>query len=237
MSHKIKKEMINNYLRELGKQYQKMHGKNLPLDVYIVGGGSILINYGFRTISMDVDALYRRVGAFNDAIHKVAEKYELEVDWLNDDFITTSSFSEQIKKYAKHYRTFGNCVHFYTLDGEYLLATKLRSGRKYKHDMSDVVGILLEEREKENILTEGKIENAFQELYGNDSTIKETKFYPLLQKAISLDDEELEKLYEVIKKEEEMNAEKAIHLIQEGIKLTENNIDSFLEKAEKEIER
>jgi hypothetical protein len=37
-----------------------------------------------------------------------------------------------------------------TVTGEYLIAMKLMSGRQYKNDISDIVGILREQREKEN---------------------------------------------------------------------------------------
>ena len=53
------------------------------------------------------------------------------------------------------------------MSGEYLVAMKLMSGRKYKNDISDVVGILREEKEKGTPITYEKISKAVCDLYGD----------------------------------------------------------------------
>ena len=79
------KENLDDYLKELGKEYRRLNGKGMPAELILIGGASVLINYGFRNM---------------------------------------------------------------TTDSEYLIAMKLRSGRQYKSDLSDVLGILAE-HEKE----------------------------------------------------------------------------------------
>lgn len=48
MSHNFDKQEIDNYLRELGKEYRRMYGKHTPIELIIIGGGAILVNYSFR---------------------------------------------------------------------------------------------------------------------------------------------------------------------------------------------
>lgn len=51
-------ESLDYYLNELAKDYVKLTKKNkVPIEVVIVGGALILINYGFRNSTNDVDAI------------------------------------------------------------------------------------------------------------------------------------------------------------------------------------
>lgn len=44
---------------------------------------------------------------------------------------------------------------------------KLRSGRRYKNDMSDIIGILAEHDKRETPISLEQIKNAVSNLYGN----------------------------------------------------------------------
>ena len=50
---------------------------------------------------------------------------------------------------------------------------KLKSGRKYKYDRSDVIGILLEQKNLGNPITFEKIKNAVSNLYGSYEVLSE----------------------------------------------------------------
>ena len=50
------KDNIDIYLKEVAKEYRKLGGKAMPADIILIGGASILINYGFRGATTDVDA-------------------------------------------------------------------------------------------------------------------------------------------------------------------------------------
>ena len=54
-----------------------------------------------------------------------------------------------------------------TVNAEYLVAMKLISGRQYKNDLSDVIGILAEHQERGEPLTMEKIQQAVCNLYGS----------------------------------------------------------------------
>ena len=44
----ITKDNLDELLREIAKEYRKRAGKNMPAEIILVGGASVLINYGFR---------------------------------------------------------------------------------------------------------------------------------------------------------------------------------------------
>jgi len=57
MPSKINKDQIDLLLKELAKAYRGKYGKNARVELIIVGGGSIMINYGFRDQTDDLDIL------------------------------------------------------------------------------------------------------------------------------------------------------------------------------------
>lgn len=71
---------IDLYLKELAKEYRKIVGKSVPAELILIGGASVLLNYDFRDMTRDVDALIEADSAMKEAISKVGDKYGL----LND---------------------------------------------------------------------------------------------------------------------------------------------------------
>lgn len=65
--------------------------------------------------------------------------------WLNADFKNTSSYSPKLSQCSKYYRINSNVLNIRTISAEYLVAMKLMSGRRYKKDLSDIIGILNEQ--------------------------------------------------------------------------------------------
>ena len=51
------KENIDLYLKEVAKEYRKQAGKKMPAEHIMIGGASVLINYGFRNMTTDIDAV------------------------------------------------------------------------------------------------------------------------------------------------------------------------------------
>jgi len=76
-----------------------------------------------------------------------------------------------------------------TVTAEYLLAMKLVSGREYKHDLSDVVGILLEHQKTGKPLRREDIGQAIVKLYGK-SIVFPTVSIHLLNEAFENNDYE-----------------------------------------------
>lgn len=160
------KDNLDTYLKELAKEFRKINGKTIPAEIILIGGAAILINYGFRDMTTDVDAIIHATSSMKDAINRVGDKYELPNGWLNTDFMRTGSYSPKLDEVSVHYKTFSNVLDIRTIESEYLIAMKLRSGRKYKNDLSDIIGILAEHEKKAQPITLDAINTAVKNLYG-----------------------------------------------------------------------
>ena len=161
----ITKENLDAYLKAVAKQFRKLNGKSMPAEITLIGGASILINYGFRDSTYDVDALIQASSSMKDAINYVTDTMGLPNGWLNEDFKNTKSYTPRLFMYSKPYRTFSNVVNVRTITGEYLVAMKLMAYRRYKHDISDIVGILRDQQKSGDPLTFERIDTAVKNLY------------------------------------------------------------------------
>ena len=160
------KENLDSYLKELAKEYRKLNGKSMPAEIVLVGGAAILTNYGFRDMTTDIDAVIYAASSMKDAINLVGDKFSLPNGWLNADFMHTASYSPRLDEFSVYYKTFYGVLSVRSVSAEYLIAMKLRSGRKYKNDLSDVIGILAEHQKNNAPITLDKINTAVNNLYG-----------------------------------------------------------------------
>ena len=160
------KDNIDLYLKEVAKAYRKLVGKDFPAEIVLIGGASILVNYGFRGMTTDVDVLIHASSGMKDAINRVGDKFDLPNGWLNSDFTKTHSYTPKLYQYAVYYRTYANVLTVRTIAAEYLIAMKLCSGRQYKNDLSDVLGILAEHEKRGTPITMEQIQAAVQNFYG-----------------------------------------------------------------------
>jgi len=72
-STKLTKENLDYYLRELAKEFRRLNGKTMPAEMILIGGASVLINYGFRDMTSDVDAIISASSVMKEAINKVGD--------------------------------------------------------------------------------------------------------------------------------------------------------------------
>ena len=168
------KDNIDFYFKELAKIYRKKVGKNMRAELILVGGASVLVNYGFRNMTTDVDAVYQTTAAMKDAINSVRDKFGLPNGWINSDFMRTNSYSDKLRQFSVYYKTYSNVVTIRTVAAEYLIAMKLRSGRQYKSDLSDVLGILTEHARRNTFISLNQIMSAVIDLYGAWDELPET---------------------------------------------------------------
>ena len=195
----ITKENLDTYLKELAKQFRKLNGKAMPAEITLIGGASILINYGFRDSTYDVDALIQASSAMKDAINYVTDTLGLPNGWLNEDFKNTKSYTPRLVNYSKYYRTFSNVLTVRTITGEYLVAMKLMAYRQYKHDISDIVGILREQQNSGDPLTLERIDKAVTDLYDSWENLPENA-KNMIQGILA--NEDMDALYEAYANEE-----------------------------------
>ena len=169
----ITRDSLVEYLKDLGKEFRRLNGTKTPAEIVLVGGAAILARYGFRDLTYDVDAIVVASSAMKDAINRVGEKHGLPHGWLNTDFKRTGSYSDKLLRVSVYFRTFSNILTVRTVAAEYLLAMKLMSGRQYKNDLSDIVGVLWEHQKKGEPIAYETVESAFATLYGTEAVIPE----------------------------------------------------------------
>lgn len=225
------KENLDTYLKELAKEFKKINGKSMPAEIILIGGAAILVNYGFRDMTTDVDAIIHASSSMKDAINRVGDKYELPNGWLNADFMRTGSYSPKLIEFSVHYKTFSNILEIRTISSEYLIAMKLRSGRKYKNDLSDIIGILAEHEKVGNPITLEAINTAVNNLYGGweDFPSDSKKF---IEDAVN--NGNYDQVYASISDEEKHSKDILIGFEQDYPGVTnESNINDILENLKK----
>ena len=225
-SNTFTKENLDNYLKELAKEYRKLAGKDLPAEIVLVGGAAILTNYGFRNMTTDVDAVIHAASSMKDAINKVGDKFDLPNKWLNTDFMRTGSYSPKLDEVSAYYKKFSNVVTIRVITDEYLIAMKLRSGRKYRNDLSDIIGVLTEHERNNKPITMEMIDNAVEKLYGGWSDFPEDS-KPFIETAI--ENGNFKEIYDSVKAEKKESKEILIDFEKEYENVTNaSNVDEIL---------
>ena len=118
------RENLDSYLMELAKEFRKKNGSRMPAEIILMGGASILINYGFREMTYDMDAIIKSSGVMRDAINTVGDRLGLPIGWLNTDFVHTNSYTPRLAEHSKYYKTFANILQIRTVSDEYSLLIK-----------------------------------------------------------------------------------------------------------------
>ena len=223
------KENLDYYLKELAKEFRKRNGRNTPAEIILVGGAAILANYGFREMTYDIDAIITASSAMKEAINVVGDRLDLPNGWLNSDFRNTNSYSPKLSQYSKYYRTYSNVLNIRIISAEYLVAMKLMSGRRYKKDLSDIVGILSEQERMGEPLSYQQIDCAVRNLYGGWENISE---YVIQLLRAALDSENLKELFMEQEREEALSKQAVLHVQKyEGEKVKESNVDEIIQRA------
>lgn len=225
------KENLDTYFKELAKAYRKQVGKSMPAEIVLVGGAAILTNYGFRGMTADIDAVIYAASSMKDAINYVGDQFDLPNGWLNDNFMHTGSYSPKLDEFSVYYKSFYGVLSVRTITAEYLIAMKLRSGRKYKNDLSDVIGILAEHEKRGASITLEAIETAVVNLYGDWSDFPADS-KPFIEDALKNGD--LERVYATVKRDEIESKDILIGFEKDYPKVSkESNINDILKALKK----
>ena len=201
------KENLDFCLSKLAKEYRKRNGTQIRAEIILIGGAAVLSNYGFRDMTYDIDTIIRASSSMKEAINIVGDELGLPNGWMNSDFIKTSSYSSKLVQYSKYYKRFGYVLDVRTITGEYLIAMKLMSGRKYKNDLSDVLGILYEEQEKGNPISLEQIQTAVTNLYDNWNALPQDSIDFIYE---IINNHDLKSLYETYRANERSTKESLI---------------------------
>ena len=232
-SNSFTKINLDNYLKELAKEYRKLVGKDMPAEIVLVGGAAILTKYGFRDMTTDVDAIIYAASSMKDAINKVGDKFALPNKWLNTDFMKTGSYSPKLDEVSVYYKKFSNVLTVRVVTDEYLIAMKLRSGRKYKNDLSDIIGVLAEHEHDSKPLSMEMINKAVEKLYGGWNGFPEDS-KPFIETAIK--NGNFEEIYASVKSDEKESKEILINFEKEYENVANaSNVDDILKSLKAKL--
>ena len=218
---KITRENAMDIIRRFAKEYRKALGK-AHAEIIIVGGGSIMLNYKFRDTTQDFDVILQAASGIKDVIARFADENNLPRGWMNSDFVKTASYSDVLTEVSRHYCGLNNnTLEIRTVSGVYLIAMKMIAHRDYRNDISDAIGILIEEAEAGNRFSYDDIETAYKKLYQDAPDKKmQDRFRDLCAKSI----DELKALYDSQKEAESIVGEHLISYIEDGVKIDTKNI-------------
>ena len=227
----ITKENACPILKAFAKEYKKQNGTSVPVELVIVGGGSILLNYGFRKATQNFDIMVQSLGMIKNVSYRIADLYNLPDNWLNTDFMRTASYSDKLREVSKHFCSFNNgSLEFRTVNGEYLIAMKMVSAREYRNDISDVVGILIYMKNESEDFSMDRIDHAIDFLYGKREDIIKEEVYDKVKEYTKRSVAELEKEYDVLTQMESQTKQELIDVNEkyQGV-VKEESIDKVIE--------
>jgi len=161
-----------------------------------------------------------------EAINAVGDKFGLPNGWVNDDFKKTSSYTPKIVQYSEYYRTFSSVLQIRTIRAEYLVAMKLMSGRQYKKDLSDIVGIIYEQQIAGKPLSYEMIDTAVRNLYGDWNNISDHA-RDILDKVFARDD--IKELFIELSEDEKAAKEALFEIVKKyPTAVKQDNVDDVI---------
>lgn len=230
MTNTFNKNNLEAYLKELAKLFRKQNGKSATAEMILVGGAAILVNYSFRDMTRDIDAVIHASSSMKDAINQIGDQYNLPNGWLNADFTRTTSYTSKLNEFSQYYKTFSGVLQVRSISAEYLIAMKLKSGRKYKNDLSDIVGILAEHQKRGEPITWDRVDLAVQHLYQGWEGIAEDTI-AFIQKIFETGN--YVELFHQLQEQEKQAKDVLIEFQQEYPNIvTESNVDAILEQLQ-----
>lgn len=139
----------------------------------------------------------------------------------------TSSYSGRLDEFSQYYKTFYGVLQVRSISAEYLIAMKLASGRKYRNDLSDIIGILAEHKKRNQAITWERVNQAVANLYQNwDGISEEVKSF--IQNVFKLGD--YNKIFQQVQEQEQLSKNMLVQFQQkQSYTVTESNVDSILD--------
>ena len=165
-----------------------------PINVYVVGGASILINFDFRKATLDVDAYCERINELKNIILEISSELYLYDDWLNDDFKNTPSYSRKIIELSVLCKSFDDIVNVFTLEPKYMIAMKLKSSRPDSGDLEDIRQMIFELKLSGIELSFDEVMEAYDYLYDGDRSYTYERFFITTKQTIEMSVDEVKEL-------------------------------------------
>lgn len=169
----MNKQELDNLLWQLNKELRKKMRKVLygyKVNMYIVGGASVIARYSYRTSTQDVDAIWDVGSEMREAINAVAQKNSLPNDWCNCNFKRTKSYTPKILTNSTLYKDFDR-LKVWVVNPDLLLCMKLVAFRDQKIVDRQDAAYLLSILKSSNVTYDRII--SLVESYYNDNVLSE----------------------------------------------------------------
>lgn len=141
--------------------YTKYGNSLESFNILVVGGSALALKYSYRaTVDIDADIAFKH--ELSSCIQSIASANNIPNDWINQDFIKSSSYSRRLWTNAIYYKTFG-FINVYVVSDIDQLCMKMISARP--KDVSDA--LFLCERLIANGVGFNNIDSEFYYLYGD----------------------------------------------------------------------
>ena len=157
-------EEIKRYLAELNDELEL---KSIKGEVSLFGGAVMCLVYDARPATKDVDAIFRPAADIRKAIERVAEKHDLERDWMND---AVKGFWAEHKERILF--EFSHLIVFVP-DPDYLLAMKAIAARGGTYDREDVEKLI----EHLGLTSAGEVFDIVEKYYQRNQIKPWTQFF------------------------------------------------------------
>ena len=174
----MNKQQLDNLLWQLNKELRKKMRKvpyGYKVNMYIVGGASVIARYSYRTSTQDVDAIWDVGSEMREAINAVAQQNGLPNDWCNCNFKRTKSYTPKILTNSTLYKDFDR-LRVWLVNQDLLLCMKLVAFRVQKivdrQDAAHLLSIL-----KSNNVTYDKVVSLAESYYGSNSLTESAKLF------------------------------------------------------------
>ena len=155
------KDNILIILKELAKRMRKTF-RDVDINIYVVSGASLTLLCDFRESTFDIDVAKNCNMEFRDIALTMEEEFDLNHNWINNDFMFSKSFSPKLVNYIERTYTFSNYIHYHFVKPACIAAVKCLALRFTTNDLSDIVNVVLYEDTLDSIV------EIFKDLYNRE---------------------------------------------------------------------
>lgn len=122
----LDKGTLQSLFKRIG---EKLNAQGLSADITIYGGAALMLRYGFRESTHDVDVVMDRWDepALKMIASEVAAERHLNTHWFNDDVQHMTGEREQTDLYMVYPSTSKPALRVHTPKPEYMLALQVRA--------------------------------------------------------------------------------------------------------------
>ncbi len=160
----LRKEDILKYLQELHDELQEAESKG---EICLYGGAVMCVVYDARPNTKDVDAIFQPANIIRAAALKIAERYGLRQDWLNDG---VKGF---LVKHPQKVLFDWSYLKVYVAEPDYLLAMKSLAARVDATDKDDIIFLI----NKLNITSAEEVLDILEKYYPRQRIKPATQFF------------------------------------------------------------